>query len=175
MDKFCICSVKLRTEQWAPSPRRALPSSAEACRGRVGFQSVSAGRLLLPSSDGAFCRPGLFCPSSGYRRPPPRRPPPSSGCQTTLPFHSSSTCGRPPLQPFSCSPVTLGAVPPLQPLSEGDRSLRSSCCWSHAGFIRKSESRWALPWLQGLLPPPIPIPIPTPTPPLKGSVWPFFT
>lgn len=173
-------SWEMISDTRSDSPLRALPSSADACRGSVGFQSASAGRLLLPSSDGAFCSPGLFCPSSGWSRPP-RRPSSICPCQIMLAFHSSSACARgpipPPLQPFSCSPVPLEPVPPPRFPSEGERTLRSSGWGSQAGFIRKSESKWGLPWLHGLLlplmtPPPPP---PPPTPALTGSVWPFFT
>lgn len=160
------------------SPRRALPSSAEACRGSVGFQSASAGRLLLPSSDGAFCSPGLFCPSSGWSRPPRL---PSSiwpwiwPCQTMLDFQSPSPYARaaipPPLLPFSCSPVPLEHRAPLRSPSEGDWPLRSSGWVSQAWFILNSDSEVTLPWLHELLPPRSP----PPTPVLTGRVWPFFT
>lgn len=163
------------------SPLRALPSSADACRGSVGFQSASAGRLLLPSSDGAFCSPGLLCPSSGWSRPPRLTSsiwPWIWPCQTTLVFHSPSPCAReptpPPLHPSSCSPVPREHGAPRRSPSEGERPLRSSGWVSQAGFILKSDSKGSLPWLQGLLPP-LTSPPPPPTPTLTGRVWPFFT
>lgn len=159
------------------SPLRALPSSADACRGSVGFQSASAGRLLLPSSDGAFCSPGLFCPSSGWSRPP-RLPSSIWPCQAMLVFHSSSTYARdpipPPRHPFSCSPVPLEPGAPRRSPSKGERTLRSSGWGSQAGFILKSDSKGGLPWLHGLLLP-LMTPPPPPTPALTGRVWPFFT
>lgn len=163
------------------SPLWALPSSTDACRGSAGFQSASKGLLRLPSSDGAFCSPGLFCPSSGWSRPPRL---PSSiwlwswPCQAMLDFHSPSPCERipippPPRRPSSCIPVPLEHSTPRLSPSDGWRPLRSSVWLSQAGFTLKSDSKGS--WVHGLLPlltPPAPTP---PTPALTGSVCPFFT
>lgn len=161
------------------SPLRARPSSADAWRGSVGFQSASAGRLLLPSSDGAFCSPGLLCPFSGWSLPPRR---PSSiwpwiwPCQARLDFHSPSPCARAPipplLRPSSWSPALLELRAPRRSPSDGEWPQRSSGWISLAGFILKSDSMGSLAWLEGLL---LELMTPDPPPTPTGRVWPFFT
>lgn len=150
--------LEKREENWSYKPCLPLPSSTDEWRGSVGFQSDS-GRVLRPSSDGAFISPGLLSISAWGL--PPRRI--SSPCQARLDFQSSVPTDQPLLLPSSWLEARGPNAPRWSP-SEGARPLRSSCCGSQTGLTLNSDSvgEWTCS---------SPRPPATPT----GKVWPFFT